>query len=193
MDTHMSILHAVLLGVVEGITEFLPVSSTGHLTVVERLLGYPTDAPGVTAFTAIIQTGAVLAVMLFLREDIERLVRAVVTGARNPRARSHLDFRFAVAIVLGSIPIGIVGLVFKNQMETGLRSLWFVAVALIVGSAVMAYADRRATGARGERNVTWHDTLVMGLAQCTALIPGVSRSGATMSAGLLRGLDRVTV
>ena len=177
---HMSLLHAVLLGIVEGVTEFLPVSSTGHLTVVERALGYRTDDPGITAFTAVIQTGAVLAVFGFLRDDVVRLARG-------------RDLPFLKAIVVGSIPIGLVGLAFKDQIETSLRSLWLVAVALIGWSAVMAYADRRASGDRGERDVGLRDTLLVGLAQCVALIPGVSRSGATMSAGLLRGLDRVTV
>jgi undecaprenyl-diphosphatase len=190
---HISFLHAVLLGIVEGVTEFLPVSSTGHLTIVERALDYKTDDPGVTAFTAIIQTGAVLAVVLFLREDIIRLLKAALRGARDPSARDDPDFRFFLAVIVGSIPIGIVGLAFKDTIETGLRSLWYVAVALIGWSAVMAYADITSTKERHEKDVGWRDTLFIGVVQCIALIPGVSRSGATMSAGLLRGLDRVAV
>lgn len=193
MHDHVTFLHAVLLGVVEGVTEFLPVSSTGHLTVFERALGYSTDDAGVTAFTAIIQTGAVLALVLYLRRDVKRLLGAAARAARDPTARTTLDARFLVAIVIGSIPIGIVGLLFKDQIETSLRSLWFVAGALIAWSAVMAYADRRARLDRGERDVGRRDTLIIGIAQCVALVPGVSRSGATMSIGLLRGLDRVTV
>ena len=184
---------AVLLGAVEGVTEFLPVSSTGHLTILERVLGYSTDDPDVTAFTAIIQVGAVLATLIFLRADAIRIVRAVLAGTRSRTARSTPDFRFAMAIVLGSIPIGIVGLLFKDTIETTLRSLWFVGSALVLWSFVMRFADTHATQERGEDDVTWRDTLAIGLAQCLALIPGVSRSGATMSAGLLRGLDRVTV
>ena len=184
---------AVLLGAVEGVTEFLPVSSTGHLTILERGLGYSTDDPDVTAFTAIIQVGAVLATLIFLRADAIRIVRAVLAGTRSRTARSTPDFRFAMAIVLGSIPIGIVGLLFKDTIETTLRSLWFVGSALVLWSLVMRFADTHATQERGEDDVTWRDTLAIGLAQCLALIPGVSRSGATMSAGLLRGLDRVTV
>lgn len=184
---------AVLLGVVEGVTEFLPISSTGHLTILERLLGYSTDDPDVTAFTAIIQVGAVLATLIFLRADAIRIVRAVLAGARSRPARSTADFRFAMAVVLGSLPIGVVGLLFKDTIETTLRSLWFIGSALVLWSFVMRFADTRATQERGEADVTWRDTLVIGLTQCLALIPGVSRSGATMSAGLLRGLDRVTV
>jgi undecaprenyl-diphosphatase len=184
---------AVLLGAVEGVTEFLPISSTGHLTFLERILGYKTDDPDVTAFTAIIQVGAVLATLIYLRKDAVRIVLATLRGLRSRDARDNADWRFAMAIVIGSIPIGIIGLLFKDTIETELRSLWYVGSALLVWSLVMAYADRRATQTRGEDDVTWHDTLIIGVTQCLALIPGVSRSGATMSAGLLRGLDRVTV
>lgn len=189
----MSWLEAVLLGAVEGFTEFLPVSSTGHLTILERLLGYSTDDPDITAFTAIIQVGAVAATLLYLRRDIVRLLAAWFRGLRDPGARGERDYRFAWAVILGSIPIGIVGLAFKDQIETTLRSLWFVGGALIVWSGVMWYADNRATQRRHESDVGWRDTLIIGLAQCLALVPGVSRSGATLSAGLLRGIDRVAV
>lgn len=189
----MDLWHAIVLGAVEGVTEFLPVSSTGHLTILEKAFGYQLDDPDVTAFTAIIQLGAVLATLLFLRRDAVRLVRAFFLGLRNPRHRADLDYRFAWAVILGSIPIGIVGLLFKDQIETTLRSLWFVGTALILWSAVMFWADLNARQDRGERDVTWRDTLIIGVTQCLALIPGVSRSGATMSAGLMRGLDRVTV
>lgn len=193
MSEQIQLWEAVLLGVVEGVTEFLPISSTGHLTVLERALGYSTDDPDVTAFTAIIQVGAVLATLLYLRRDLVRIVRAAFRGIRSREARDHADFRFAMAVALGSLPIGIVGLLFKDTIETTLRSLWFVGGALVLWSFVMALADRRATQHRHEEDVTWRDTLVIGVTQCLALIPGVSRSGATMSAGLLRGLDRVTV
>ena len=189
----MNLAEAVLLGAVEGLTEFLPVSSTGHLTILERLLGYSTDDPDITAFTAIIQVGAVLATLLFLRRDIVRLLGAFFRGLLHPEHRAALDYRFAWAVLLGSLPIGVVGLLFKDQIETTLRSLWFVGTALIVWSAAMWYADRHATQVRGEADVTKRDTLIIGVTQCLALIPGISRSGATMSAGLLRGLDRVTV
>ena len=189
----MNILEAVLLGAVEGITEFLPVSSTGHLTILEKLLGYSIDDPDITAFTAIIQSGAVIATVIFLRRDIARIVPAFLRGLFNGRAREDPDFRFGWAVILGSIPIGVVGLLFQDTIETTLRSLWFVAGALIVWSGVMAFADHAATQIRHEDDVTWKDTLIIGTVQCLALIPGVSRSGATMSAGLLRDIDRVTV
>lgn len=189
----MSLVEAVILGAVEGVTEFLPVSSTGHLTILEKLFGHTIDDPDITAFTVIIQSGAVLATILFLRKDIARVVPAFFTGLFDKRLRDTPDFRFGWGALLGSIPIVIAALLFKDQVETTLRSLWFVAGALIVWSGVMAFADHAATQVRNQDDVTWKDTLIIGTVQCLALIPGVSRSGATMSAGLLRDLDRVTV
>ncbi|WP_067499874.1 undecaprenyl-diphosphate phosphatase [Actinoplanes sp. TFC3] len=189
----MNIIEAVLLGAVEGFTEFLPISSTGHLTIVEKLLGYQIDAPDITAFTAIIQSGAVIATLIFLRTDLIRIVTAWLRGVFNAEHRANADYRFGWAIILGSIPIGIIGLLFQDSIETTLRSLWFVAGALIIYSGVMWFADHAATQVRHTEDVTWKDTLVIGIVQCLALIPGVSRSGATMTAGLLRDLDRVTV
>ncbi|MEV0135104.1 undecaprenyl-diphosphate phosphatase [Dactylosporangium sp. NPDC050688] len=189
----MNIFEAILLGAVEGLTEFLPISSTGHLTILEKLLGYSIDDPDITAFTAIIQTGAVLATAFYLRRDIARIVPAFFRGLFDKRRRADADYRFGWSVILGSIPIAIVGLLFKDQIETTLRSLWFVGGALIAFSGVMWFADRAATQQRHEADVTWKDTLIIGTAQALALIPGVSRSGATMSAGLLRDFDRVTV
>jgi undecaprenyl-diphosphatase len=189
----LNIFHAVLLGAVEGFTEFLPVSSTGHLTILENVLGYDINRADITAFTAIIQSGAVIATVIFLRQDIWRIITGWLRGVTNAEHRDDRDYRFGWAVILGSIPIGIVGLLFQDTIETTLRSLWFVAAALIVWSGAMFFADRAATQIRHEDDVTWKDTLIIGVVQCLALIPGISRSGATMSAGLLRDLDRVTV
>ncbi len=175
-----------------GITEFLPVSSTGHLTIVEKLLGLPLKDPGVTAYTAIIQVGAIFAAIIYFWKDIVRMVTAFVRGVFNAQARQAADWRLAIAVLVGCIPIAIVGLLAKPLIEGGLRSLWVVAGGLIVWSGVMVFAERAATQQRFERDVTLTDGLVIGLAQCIALVPGVSRSGATISAGLLRDLDRVT-
>lgn len=188
----MSLWHAILLGLIEGVTEFLPISSTAHLAVTEKLLGYSLDDPGMVAFTVIIQIGAVAATILYLRHDIFRVAVAWVRGLFEAEARGA-DYRFGWAVILGSLPIGIVGWFFKDEVETMLRSLWWVAIALIAWSGVMWLADRTASQRRHEKAVNWRDTLIIGLVQCLALIPGVSRSGATMSAGLLRGLDRVAV
>lgn len=187
----MSILHAILFGLIEGITEFLPVSSTGHLTIAENLLGYQIDNVGVTAFTAIIQMGAILATVLFFWKDIVRVGAAWLSGIFGGR-KDNADYRLGWGIIIGSIPIAVIGLLFKDQIETGLRSLWYVAFALIAWSGVMYWAETHAKQARHEKSTTWKDTLFIGVAQCIALIPGVSRSGATISASFLRGFDRVT-
>jgi undecaprenyl-diphosphatase len=189
----LNIIQAVILGAVEGITEFLPVSSTGHLTIVEKLFGFDIAADDITAFTAIIQSGAVLATLIFLRKDLVRIVVAWFRGLFGAAGRQNPDWKYAWAIILGSIPVVIVGATFQDTVEHTLRSLWFIAGALIIWSGAMAFADHAATQIRHSDDVTWKDTLIIGVVQCLALIPGVSRSGATMSAGLLRDLDRVTV
>ena len=189
----LGLVDAVVLGVVEGLTEFLPVSSTGHLTIAEGLLGLDVDDPAVTAFTAVIQSGAILAVLLFFAKDILRFARGFLGGLASAAGRQTDDWRLASAVVVGSLPIGVVGLLFRDVVKGPvLRSLATVGVALIAWSAVMVLAERRATQERSEEQVTVRDGLLIGLAQCIALVPGVSRSGATISAGLLLGIDRVT-
>jgi undecaprenyl-diphosphatase len=189
----VSILDAIILGIVEGLTEFLPISSTAHLTIAEKLLGKDIDSDAVTAFTAVIQVGAIVAVLIYFREDILKLLSAVFGGFRNEqRRKSDPNWRFAWLIVIGSIPIGIIGFAARDLIKGPLRSLWVIAFALILWSFVMIYAERRATQERGERSLMPRDVIVIGLWQCIALIPGVSRSGATISAGLIRGIDRVT-
>ena len=189
----MSILDAIILGIVEGLTEFLPISSTAHLTIAEKLLGKDIDSDSVTAFTAVIQVGAIVAVLIYFREDILKLLSAVFGGFRDEqRRKSDPNWRFAWLIVLGSIPIGIVGFLARDAIKGPLRNLWVIGFALILWSGVMVYAERHARQERGERSLTPRDVIVIGLWQCIALIPGVSRSGATISAGLIRGIDRVT-
>jgi undecaprenyl-diphosphatase len=185
-------LQAIVLGIVEGVTEFLPVSSTGHLTIVEKMMDLPIRDDGVTAFTAIVQLGAIAAAIIYFRDDILRLVVGFINGLLSPRTRTSPDFREALMVIGGSVPIAIVGLAARHAIEGPFRRLGVIAVALIVWSAVMFYAERVATKARHERDLTWTDTMVIGVSQCFALVPGVSRSGATISAGLIRGLDRVT-
>ena len=189
----MSWWQAIVLGIIEGITEFLPISSTGHLTIAEKLMGMPLDNEGLIAFTAIIQIGAIAAAIIYFWQDIQRVLIAWWRGLWWKRARRKFDYKYGWAIIIGSVPIAVVGLVFKDEIETVLRSLWFVAGALIIWSGVMWLADKYATTKRVEKDTTWRDTLVIGLGQCLSLVPGVSRSGATISVGLLRGFDRVTV
>ncbi|MDO4781396.1 MAG: undecaprenyl-diphosphate phosphatase [Candidatus Saccharibacteria bacterium] len=184
---------AIILGIIEGITEFLPISSTGHLTIAEKLMGMSLHDPSLTAFTAVIQIGAIAAAVLYFWSDIWRVLTAWWRGLWQKKARAKFDYRYGWAIILGSVPIAVIGIAFKDEIETVLRSLWFVAGALILWSGVMWLADKYGTGRRKETDTTWKDTLVIGLGQCLSLIPGVSRSGATISVGLLRGFDRVTV
>jgi len=189
---------SVILGIVEGLTEFLPVSSTGHLTITEKLLGLKVDAPEVTAYTAIIQLGAIAATIVYFFTDIVRLLVAWFRGLASAEARQEHDYSLAWAVIVGSIPVGVVGFALKSVIEGALRSLWVVAAALILWSVVIWVAESRHaklvrdSGERGEGTVSVRDGLIIGLVQCLSLIPGVSRSGATISAGLFRGLDRVT-
>jgi undecaprenyl-diphosphatase len=187
----MPMWKALILGIVEGVTEFLPVSSTGHLTVAEKLLSLKVNDPGVTAYTAIIQVGAIAAAIIYFWRDIVRIVVGLFRGLLSAEGRNSADFRMALYVIAGSIPVAVVGLAAKDLIEGAFRSLWFVAGALILWSAVMVVAEVRATQARHEDGLRWPDAIVIGVAQCFALVPGVSRSGATISAGLLRGLDRV--
>lgn len=182
---------AVLLGVVEGLTEFLPVSSTGHLTVVEGLRGLPVDDPAVTAYTAIIQFGAIVATFLYFRSDFSRLGGAWVRGLRSPEARGS-DYRFAWYVAAGSLPIVGVALAAEPLITGPLRNLWVVAAALVLWSGVMWWAERNPRQKLEDEDLSLRQVLTIGLIQCAALVPGVSRSGATISAGLMLGATRVT-
>jgi undecaprenyl-diphosphatase len=194
----LTYLQSVILGVVEGLTEFLPVSSTAHLTITEKLMGLEVDAPEVTAYTAIIQLGAIAATFVYFFRDIVRLVAAWARGLISAEAREHHDYWLAWAVIIGSIPVAVVGFALRDLIAGPLRSLWVVAVALILWSGVMWLAESRHAKlsgeerVRGEGRVGVRDGIVIGLVQCFSLVPGVSRSGATISAGLFRGLDRVT-
>jgi undecaprenyl-diphosphatase len=156
-------------------------------------MGLNIDDKGVTAFTAVIQIGAIAAAIWYFRNDIIRIIKGFLAGIFSTKNRGNLDYKMGWAIIIGSVPIAVVGLLFKDQIESALRSLWVVAIALIAWSGVMYLADNADKGSRHEKDVTWRDTLFIGVVQCLALFPGVSRSGATISAGLFRGIDRVAV
>jgi undecaprenyl-diphosphatase len=183
----MHAFEAIVLGIVQGLTEFLPISSTAHLRIVPAFAGW--DDPG-TAFTAVVQLGTMAAVVLFFREDLVRIGRAWLGSLRAPERRGELDARLGWFIVLGTIPIGIFGLAFKHSIEHGARSLYLIGTVLIVFGFVMLAAERFATRRRELEDMNPADGAVIGAAQALALVPGVSRSGATISAGLFRGLTR---
>ena len=147
-------MDSALLGVVEGLTEFLPVSSTGHLTVAEKLLGKQVDNPAVTAFTAIIQFGAIVATLIYFRRDVVRLVAAWGRGLVSAPARRNPDYRFAWYVIAGSLPVAVVGLLAKDLVKGPLRNLWVVAAALLLWSGVMYVAEGRGRQKYGEDELT---------------------------------------
>lgn len=188
----ISVGQAVVLGVVEGVTEFLPVSSTGHLKITEGLMGIPVDDKSVVAFSAVIQVGAIAAVLVYFFKDIVRIMSAWFRGLANREERYHHDYKFAWWVIFATIPIVVVGLAAKPFIEGPLGSLWVVAGSLIAGSAVMWCADQMGRHKRGEDDTSFKDAMLVGSSQILALLfPGFSRSGATMSTALILDLDRV--
>jgi undecaprenyl-diphosphatase len=178
---------AIVLGIVQGLTEFLPVSSTAHLRIVPAFAGW--EDPG-AAFTAVVQLGTMAAVLLYFRDDLWRILRTWFLSLRQPELRSSLDARMGWYIGLGTVPIAIFGFIFRDQIESGGRDLYVIGVALIVLGLVLEYADRTAKRTRTLEEIGPRDAAVMGFAQALALVPGVSRSGATITGGLFRGFDR---
>jgi undecaprenyl-diphosphatase len=189
----MTILESLVLGVVQGLTEFLPISSTAHLRLVPALLGW--QDPG-AALSAVLQCGTLVAACTALRHDIARLAAGLWTGLRTGRPLALPEARLALLIAAGTLPIVVVGFAARHLIRGEARRLDVVAAALVAGSLLMAAAElacrRRPAGRAGLDRVGVVDGGVMGLLQCLALVPGVSRSGATISAGMLTGLDRGT-
>lgn len=185
----MSLLEAIVLGIAQGLTEFLPISSTAHLRIIPAFAGW--EDPG-AAFTAVTQLGTMAAVLLYFRADLARIARAWVRSLRDPAARRSLDARLGWYILIGTIPIGIFGLIFKNQIETGARDLYLIGTTLILLGLLLLVAERVAKHDRPLEEITRRDGLAIGFAQALALVPGVSRSGATLTAGLFLGLDRTS-
>ncbi|GLS14726.1 undecaprenyl-diphosphate phosphatase [Hydrogenophaga electricum] len=188
MSQSLGWAEAAFLGLVQGLTEFLPVSSSAHLRIIGPLLPSGGD-PG-AAFTAITQIGTEAAVLLYFRHDILRIARAwfasLVPGAR----RGDPDARMGWLILIGTLPIALLGLMFKDAIETSLRNLYITATMLIGFALVLAVADRVGAKQRPLSKLSWGHGLLFGLAQAMALIPGVSRSGGTITAGLLLGYTR---
>jgi len=177
----MSLWQAIVLGIVQGVTEFLPVSSTAHLRIVPALLGW--SDPG-AAFTAVIQLGTLVAVFAYFRRDVVSITRGAFRGDK-------LGWMIAV----GTIPVVVLGLLFKHHIETSLRSLYIIAVAMIglaLALAVAEWLESRRKALRGLEQVGWIDAIVVGCAQAVALIPGSSRSGCTITGALFMGLNRET-
>lgn len=176
----------IVLSIVQGLTEFLPVSSSGHLRIVSELF-WGNDAGA--SFTAVIQLGTELAVLVYFAPMIWQILSGWFRGWTNPASRGQ-DWRMGWMVIVGSIPIGVIGLVFEDAIRGALRNLWITATMLIVFSFVFIAAERVGSKKRGFEELTMKDAIIMGLCQCLALIPGVSRSGGTISGGLFLGLDR---
>lgn len=183
---------SIILGIVEGITEFLPISSTGHLTVAEKLMGMPISDPTVTAYTAMIQVGAMIAAIVYFWSDIVRIVKAWFGGLRSAEGKADPDYRLGWAVIVGFAVTAVIALALKDLIEGPLRSLWFVVGGLLVWSVAMFLGDRVGKQERGEHSITIKDGAILGLIQSFALVPGVSRSGATITGALFMGIDRVT-
>lgn len=181
------LLQAVVLGTLQGLTEFLPISSSAHLRIFPDLVGW--GDPG-AAFTAVIQIGTELAVLIYFRKDIWTIGSAWVKSLFHAEYRGQLESRMGWFIIIGSLPIVALGIILKDVIERDFRNLWIIGTALIVMGVVLGIADRVSRSNRQIKQITLRDAVLMGLAQASALIPGVSRSGATISMGRFLGFER---
>ena len=184
--TTMSWVQVIVLSIVQGLTEFLPVSSSGHLRIVSQLF-WGEDAGA--SFTAVIQLGTELAVLVFFAKDIWRILTAWFAGLAD-KSKRGFDYRMGWMVIAGTVPVGLAGVLLKDLIRENFRNLWITATVLILFSLVFILAERRGKKTRGFEELTMKDAVVMGLWQCLALIPGVSRSGGTISGGLFLNLDR---
>ena len=180
-------LEAVVLGIIQGLTEFLPISSSAHLRIFPELFGW--GDPG-AAFTAVIQIGTELAVLIYFRKDIWRIASMWVRSLFKPEYRGHFDARMGWFIIIGSLPIVVLGILLKDVIEDDFRSLWLIGTMLIVMGVVLGVADRFSRDDRVIREMNFQHAVLMGCAQALALIPGVSRSGATLTMGRFLGYER---
>ena len=181
-------LEAAFLGLLQGLTEFLPISSSAHLRIIGPLL--PSGADPGAAFTAITQIGTELAVLIYFRHDIKRIVLAWLLSLGNRQAPPDPDARMGWLVILGSLPIAVLGLTFQHAIETYLRNLYITAFMLIAFGLILGAADRWGSQQKVLAQMTWRDGIIFGFAQAMALIPGVSRSGGTITAGLIMGYTR---
>ncbi len=185
----MTFLQAVVYGIVQGLTEFLPISSTAHLRIVPALFSW--DDPG-APFTAVIQLGTTLAVILYFWRELVQVVIAWLRGLVDKSVRGTLEYRMGWYLIVATIPVSIFGVAFSDQIETGARNLWLISVTMIALALALAWAERVGARNREEEDLDGRDALAVGTAQALALIPGASRSGTTITAGLFRGLNRAT-
>ncbi len=183
----MTWLEAIVLGIVQGLTEFLPVSSSAHLRITSELF-FHRDAGA--SFTAVTQLGTEAAVLIYFAKDIWRLTRTWFVGLADADTRRSVDYRLAWYVIIGTLPIGILGFLFKDEIRSAARNLWLVGINLVVFALLLAAAEYWGRQKRAVGDMTLRDGIVMGFAQAMALVPGVSRSGGTITAGLAIGMTR---
>ena len=194
----MSFLEALFLGIVQGLTEFLPVSSTGHLTIVGKLMGLVSaeNPERWTSFIAVIQLGTLLAILIYFWKDLWSIFIAFIKEnivERKKYSQQDINSKMGWLIILGSIPVAVIGLGFKDVIEGAFtKNLYVVATSLIALGLILAFAEKVGKFRREMKDITWKDTLIVGFAQSLALIPGSSRSGTTITAGIFLGLKRET-
>ncbi|MDT4917652.1 MAG: undecaprenyl-diphosphatase [Pseudonocardiales bacterium] len=190
----MNLLQAIVLGIVQGLTEFLPISSTAHIRIVPALFNWDfyngtTNDPG-APFTAIVQLGTTLAVVLYFWRELLHVTVAWFRGLYDKSVRGTLEYRLGWYLILATVPVGVFGLIFSNQIETGARNLWLISSMLIGLGLVLGAAEKVSRKEREEEQIDTKDAIAVGAAQALSLIPGASRSGTTITAGLFRGLTR---
>jgi undecaprenyl-diphosphatase len=183
----MGWFEALVLGIVQGLTEFLPVSSSAHILIVSQIFGW--SDPG-AAFTAVTQIGTECAVLLYFRKDLVRIIGTWARSIVNPSLRRNLDARMGWYIIIGTIPVVVLGVLFADQIETVARNLWLVSCTLIIFGLILGFADRVGRKQKSLASLNSGQGILFGIGQAFALIPGVSRSGATISTGLLLGFTR---
>lgn len=183
----IDLLKAVVLGILQGLTEFLPISSSAHLAIYPQLFGW--DDPG-ASFTAVCQIGTELAVLIYFRKDIWRIGSAWVRALFQPEYRGTLDARMGWYVIIGSVPIVVAGLALQATIRSDFRNLWIIGTMLVVLGVILGLADRFGSTDRTSKDIDLRDAALMGGAQALAVIPGVSRSGATISMGRILGLER---
>lgn len=188
----MNLLAAAFLGLIQGLTEFLPISSSAHIQIAEQVLqlDHNMNRPELTAFIATIQLGTEAAVLIYFFKDILRIAGAWLAGLTSSTKRQNADYRLGWLVIIGSLPVVVVGLLFKDFIENNLRNLWVVVATLIVFGLALGFADRVGTKRKEIAEITGKDGLLFGLGQALAVVPGVSRSGGTITVGLLLGYTR---
>jgi len=189
----MNFLEAIILGIVQGLTEFLPVSSSAHVQIASELMQIPglsDKNSATTAFIATIQLGTEAAVLMYFAKDIARLVKAWFRGLFNSKLRGNSDYKMAWLVIIASIPVGLAGYLFREFIQETVRTLWVVAFTMILFAAILYLADRYGRKQKQVSEMTFNTALGFGLGQALAVIPGVSRSGASISFGLFAGFNR---